>query len=210
MRWEKHKGLIFKMLHFCSLQLSIQSNSNLRIFFFKEQCVQFGVRWWFLLLWLQLLGDSLENVPLSVPSKASCLSASAPRTTMQVSAGWEQSTKPRLVDIPTQQEDTKRPSYLLSDLFLSVLCFFLPKLSTHRKRVVKHLGPVTHPALQSQGWSRWGSQKLQRTALVWIRFIGTESRPEGALMKLRRQLLHSLPLVPWVPWVHTLASPPLS
>lgn len=32
MRWEKHKGLIFKMLHFCSLQLTIQANSNLRIF----------------------------------------------------------------------------------------------------------------------------------------------------------------------------------
>lgn len=34
MSWEKYKGLIVKMLHFCSLQLTIQSNSNLRIFYF--------------------------------------------------------------------------------------------------------------------------------------------------------------------------------
>lgn len=162
MSWEKYKGLIVKMLHFCSLQLTIQSNSNLRIFFFfffKEQCVQFGVRWLFLLPWLQLLGDSLEMLPFRSPLRR--LPASRrwlPGPQCRCQQAGNSPRNPGLVYIPARQGDTKRPNYLWSDLFLCFLCLFLPKLSTHRERVVKHLGPVTHPALQSQGWSRWSSQ----------------------------------------------------
>lgn len=131
MRWEKYKGLIFKML-----QLTIQSKSNLRTFFFLKNSAYCLVSGGYSCsrgcsCWVPVW----KMLPFRSPLRCPAAQGLHPGPQCRCQQAGNSPRSPGLVYIPARQGDTKRPNYLLSDLFLCFLCLFLPKLSTHREWV---------------------------------------------------------------------------